>query len=141
MMSWSSWRKREYFFCYVYFVRRKFFFNICVLSQCVSYWIRFLNIYSFTFQTTLLNTHFCLFLKSLKTFSVSLSDSYIKNDEFLSVDNVIREYSEMKEEIRNSENAIYNIKKLWKTIVSGVKNTGNKNSSVRRIRQNRLMLS
>ena len=47
----------------------------------------------------------------------------------------------MKEEIRNSENAIYNIKKLWKTIVSGVKNTGNKNSNVRRIRQNRLMLS
>ena len=123
------------------FCPKEIFFNICVLSQCVSYWIRFLNIYSFTFQTTLLNTHFCLFLKSLKTFSVSLSDSYIKNDEFLSVDNVIREYSEMKEEIRNSENAIYNIKKLWKTIVSGVKNTGNKNSSVRRIRQNRLMLS
>ena len=82
-----------------------------------------------------------MFLKSLKTFSVSLSDSYIKNDEFLSVDNVIREYSEMKEEIRNSENAIYTIKKLWKTIVSGVKNTGNKSSSVTRIRQNRLMLS
>ena len=82
-----------------------------------------------------------MFLKSLKTFSVSLSDSYIKNDEFLSVDNVIREYSEMKEEIRNSENAIYAIKKLWKCIVSGVKNTGNKNSNVRRIRQNRLMLS
>ena len=47
------------------FVWRKSF-NICILSQCTVYWINFQNIYTFTYQKTLL-IHFCwLFLKSLK---------------------------------------------------------------------------
>ena len=49
------------------------FFNICVLSQCKVYWIHFQNIHTFTYQITLLHTIFCLFLKSLKAFIVSLS--------------------------------------------------------------------
>ena len=49
------------------------FFNICVFSHCIVYWIHLQNIHTFTFQKTLFNTFFCLFLKSPKTFSVSLS--------------------------------------------------------------------
>ena len=49
------------------------FFNICVLSQCILYWIRFQNIYTLIYQKTLLHTLFCLFWKSRKAFSVSLS--------------------------------------------------------------------
>ena len=48
-------------------------FGICVLSQCIVYWIHFENIHTFTYQKTLLHLIFCLFLKSLKAFSVSLS--------------------------------------------------------------------
>ena len=47
-------------------------FNICVLSQCIVYWIRFQNIHTFTHRKTLLPTLFCLFLKSSKAFSVYL---------------------------------------------------------------------
>ena len=43
------------------------FFNICVLSQCIVYWISFQNIHTFTYQKTLLNTFFCLLLKSSKS--------------------------------------------------------------------------
>ena len=35
--------------------------------------------------------------------SKSLTDSYISHDEFVSVDNVLREYDEMKEKIKNPE--------------------------------------
>ena len=49
-----------------------FFFNICVLSQCILYWIHFQNKHTFTYQKALLHTRFCLFLKSSKVFSVSL---------------------------------------------------------------------
>ena len=48
-------------------------FNICVLYQCILYWILFQNIHTFQYQKTLLHTPFPLFLKSSKFFSVSLS--------------------------------------------------------------------
>ena len=48
------------------------FFNICVLSQCIMYWIKFQNIHTFTYQKTLLYTLFCLFLKSLIALNVSV---------------------------------------------------------------------
>ena len=35
--------------------------------------------------------------------SKSLTDSYISHDEFVSVDNALREYDEMKEKIKNPE--------------------------------------
>ena len=41
MMSWSLRKKNEDIFCAVYFVQRKFFLDICVLSQCIVYWIHF----------------------------------------------------------------------------------------------------
>ena len=53
--------------------------------------------------------------------SKALIDSYISHDEFVSV-NVLREYSEMKEEIKNPEISLeyankygwYKQKKVWK---------------------------
>ena len=43
----------------------------------------------------------------------SLIDSYISHDEFASVNNLLRKYNEMKEEIKNSESSVkYNIQ-VW----------------------------
>ena len=39
-------------------------------------------------------------------FFKSLIDSYISHDEFESVNNVLREYNEMKEEIKNGETSV-----------------------------------
>ena len=39
-------------------------------------------------------------------FSEALIDSYVDHDEFVSVNNVLREYSEMKELIKNPKNAV-----------------------------------
>ena len=47
------------------------FFNICVLSQAMVYWISFQNIYTFTYQKPLPHALVCLFLKSSKSFSLS----------------------------------------------------------------------
>ena len=59
----------------------------------------------------------------------ALIDSYISHDEFVSINNVLKEYNEMKTEIKNPE------------IVSVVKKiTRNKNSSIRKTKENRLML-
>ena len=45
--------------------------------------------------------------------SKSLIDSYISHDEFVSVNNVLREYNEVKEEIKNLETSvIYYIKTM-----------------------------
>ena len=49
------------------------FFYICVLSQCIVHWIHFQNIHTFTYRETSLHILLCLFLKSSKAFSVSLS--------------------------------------------------------------------
>ena len=65
-------RKKRAFFV-LFILPKKDFFNICVLSQCMVYWIHFLNIQAFTYQKTLVPTLFCLFLKQLKAFSVSLN--------------------------------------------------------------------
>ena len=53
--------------------------------------------------------------------SKALVDLYIKHDKFVSVRNVLREYNELKEEIKNPRNAIeYTILKRWNHIVSVV---------------------
>ena len=65
--------------------------------------------------------------------SKALIDSYVSHDEFFSVNNVLREYNEMK-----TEKQILTL--LWNTFtktmetysVSGKKYTANKNSSVRK---------
>ena len=38
--------------------------------------------------------------------SKALINSYISRDEFVSINNVLREYYEMKEEIKNSETSV-----------------------------------
>ena len=38
--------------------------------------------------------------------SKALIDSYISHDEFFSVNNVLREYNEMKKEIKNPETSV-----------------------------------
>ena len=38
--------------------------------------------------------------------SKALSNSYINHDEFVSVNDMLREYNETKEEIKNPENAV-----------------------------------
>ena len=38
--------------------------------------------------------------------SKALIDSYINHDEFISVNNALKEYNEMKEEIKNPENVL-----------------------------------
>ena len=38
--------------------------------------------------------------------SKALIDSYISHDEFVSVNNVLKEYIEMKEEIKNCETSV-----------------------------------
>ena len=47
--------------------------------------------------------------------SKALIDSYINYDEFISVNNMLQEYNEMKKEIKNPKNAVaYTIQKQWK---------------------------
>ena len=64
-------RKKQAFFV-LFILSEGNFCYICVLSQCIVYWIHFQNIYTSTSQKTLLHALFCLFLRLLKAFSVSL---------------------------------------------------------------------
>ena len=64
-------RKKEGIFILLIFLE-VIFFNIFVLSRCIVYWIHFQNKHVFTYQKTLLHSLFCLFLKLLKAFGVSL---------------------------------------------------------------------
>ena len=84
VVSWSSRKKNKNIFCTVYFARRNFFFNICVSSPCIVYWINFQNIHTFEYQKAFLHTLFCLFLKSLEAFSLSFQD-FDKNAQEISV--------------------------------------------------------
>ena len=69
VMSWISQRKLRAFFV-LFILSKEIFFLTFVLSQCIVYRINFQNTHTFTYQNTLLYTHFCLFLKSLKAFSI-----------------------------------------------------------------------
>ena len=78
VMSWSSWMKKRVHFLYSLFCPNEIFFNICVLSQCIVYWIHFQNIHSFTYQKTSFYTLLGLFLKWSKAFSVSLYQTRVE---------------------------------------------------------------
>ena len=75
MMRCSSWKKIESIFCTVYFVRRNFFFwHLCFISMYSG--LNTLSNYTkqtFTYQKISFHTLFCLFSKSSKTFSISLT--------------------------------------------------------------------
>ena len=64
-------------------------------------------------------------------------------EEFFSINNVLREYNEMKKEIKNPVKKyfeIYYIKMIERYWVSCEKNTVKKNSTVRKTKQYRLMI-
>ena len=69
--------------------------------------------------------------------SKSFIDSYISHGEFVSVNNVLREYNE-----NTNKNfcAIYYIKTMKRYCVNCKKHTTNKNSNARKTKQNRLIL-
>ena len=72
----------------------------------------------------------------------ALIDSYISHDKFVLVNNVLREYYKINEEIRNPESSVeYIILKQWNLLCQLPKYTANENSSVKKTKQNRLMLS
>ena len=71
--------------------------------------------------------------------SKDLIDSYFSNDESISVNNVLREYNEIKEEIKNTVECT--IEKQWKPIVSVLRKIRRtKILGVRKTKQNRLMI-
>ena len=59
-MMWSWLKKKEGIIFFVPFILSKAnFFNICVLSQCIVYWMQhFQNIHTFSYQKTLLHPLF-----------------------------------------------------------------------------------
>ena len=52
-------RKKRAFFV-LFILSEGKFFKICILSQCIVHWIHFLNIHTFTYQTTILYTLYFL---------------------------------------------------------------------------------
>ena len=77
VMSWSSHEKKERIFRNVYFVRKKIF-NIYVLSQYIFHWINFQNIYTFTYQKTVLHTLLLLGFKITKSLLCLQGKSTVK---------------------------------------------------------------
>ena len=65
--------------------------------------------------------------------SKALIDSYISHDKFVSINNVLREHSEIKTSVQY-------IKTMETYCVSCEKNTANENSSVNKTKQSGLML-
>ena len=59
-MSWSSRKKKEGIFV-PFILPKAIFFNICVLSECIVYWIDFQNMHTFTYQKPLPHTLFACF--------------------------------------------------------------------------------
>ena len=62
--------------------------------------------------------------------SKALIDSYISHDEFFSVNNKLRKYNKIKEEIKNPQTYI---KTMETYCISCKKYNANKNSSVRKL--------
>ena len=93
LMSWSSWKKKEVIFCIVYSARRKFF-NICVLSQCIAYWIHFQNIHIFTYQKVLFHRFFAkvisLFLNKGLLWSLRKENVIMRKTFFCKVKSLLR---------------------------------------------------
>ena len=82
-------------------------------------------------------------LKTIKVLiSKALIDSYISHDEFIPVNDVFREYYEMKKRCKKSWIfcGIHYIKVMETYCVSCKKYTADKNSSVKKTKQNSLML-
>ena len=57
-------------------------------------------------EKSILNTIYVLISKTL-------ADSYIDHDKLVSVNNVLREYNEIKEEIKNTESSVEYTIQIW----------------------------
>ena len=77
-MSWSPRKKKRASFV-SFFLSKGNFFKICVLSQCILYWIHFQNIHTFTYQKTLLHTLLLLVFKIVESLRCILKDILQKN--------------------------------------------------------------
>ena len=73
----GAWERKKRAFSVSFILSEGNFFKICVLYQCIVYWIHFQNMHTFTYQKTLLDTFF-FFSKSSKAFSVSLNWNILK---------------------------------------------------------------
>ena len=70
---WVGARERKKRAFWVPFIlSEEIFFNICVLSQCIVYWIHFQNIHTFTYQKTLLHTLLLLVFKIVESLQCTL---------------------------------------------------------------------
>ena len=80
----------------------------------------------------------------LNTIEVLISKALINlclnHDKFVSVNNVLREYNEMREDIKNPPSGVYSIKTMETYCVSCKNITPNENSCVRKTKQNKLTL-
>ena len=70
--AWTREKKKKTFFV-PFILSEGNFFKTCILSQCIVYWEYFQNIYTFIYKKACFHTPFCLFSKSSKAFSVSLT--------------------------------------------------------------------
>ena len=66
-------RKRTFFVPFI--LSEGNFFHICVLSQCLIYWIHFQNIHSFTYQKTLLHTLLLVVFRIVETLQFILNNT------------------------------------------------------------------
>ena len=65
---WFVARERKKRAFYVPFILSKGnFFNICVLSRCIVYWIHFQNIHTFIYKKTLLHASLLLVFKIIES--------------------------------------------------------------------------
>ena len=71
---WVGARKRKKRIFFVPFILSEWsFFRICVLSQCIVYWIHFHNIHTFTYQKTLLHKLLLLVFKIIESLQCILN--------------------------------------------------------------------
>ena len=66
VMSWSSWKQKEFIFLKTFILSERSFLNICFLSPWIVYWINCQNIYTFTYQKTLLHALLLLVFKIVR---------------------------------------------------------------------------
>ena len=67
-------KKRAFFVPFI--LSKGSFFKICVLSQCIVYWIHFQNINTFTYQKTLFHTLLLLVSKIVESLQCILNHIY-----------------------------------------------------------------
>ena len=93
VISWSSWKIRGHFL-YRLFCPKEICVNICVLSQCIAYWIHFQNIHIFTYQKVLFHRYFAkvfsLFFNKGLLWSLRKENAIMRKNFFCKVKSLLR---------------------------------------------------